>query len=231
MPDEVCIAVLAELPDISTLMTAMLVSKQFSRCAASACSTIITREIGVLSSDALAALQSAKLKSTFQTPGSPSNRAAIAAFSRKYIAKRAEIPITMSLQDARHLARLEKCVSYFARRFEKAAYRMLYKETVALAGKPIPAQPTISTAERTRFRRMFYLFETYCNLYKEPRYIRWSLRHRRDQSENFFDHLAPWEKEQFASVVEFLAFDVVEPRKSSGVPPPLPPPRKPVHVF
>lgn len=214
LPDEIWVGILSELRSMDSLRSAMGVSKQLQRCASSACLPLIKNTIGPALPQAIAAVESRRLMARLVGCGDLTRRASISQWCLQHVVRRPAIPTKLSMRDAWRLEQLDRAASYFARRFLRAAYRRLYKETVALPGPAVPLEREATAADIARTKRMFYHFETYVNLYREPVQVRFNTNLLRDQRVNFFDHLAPWEKEQFASVVEFLAADIVEPCES-----------------
>jgi hypothetical protein len=216
IPDDIWIAVLSWLPDYESLSAATIVSHQLRDCAAIACRQVMLNQIGYdVFPEAIMASESTKVKSY--------DPIRIAKFSNIFVKRRVDIDRPLALRDALRMSTLHRSVSHFVERFSNVAMRRLYEEcakfnenpTLRLTPKP-PSQYselfTASAAERARFARSFYYFETYCNLFKEPNHIRYLPSAWNVQREQFFQHLTPWEREQFAAVKDYLAAAVLEPR-------------------
>ena len=103
----------------------------------------------------------------------------------------------LSLRNALRLSEMHDHVHFFANRF--ATYALSQHP---VAGVPRLSPVPISPNELCRIERTFYRFQLYCNL------IAWrkqGLSNRCQISSVISDGFAPWENEQLACVMEYLA--------------------------
>jgi hypothetical protein len=218
MPNELWTRILCFLPDVRSLVRVSLVSKQLHACTDMALIRVLQNEIGPdVFPEALAALESSKVGTTdpkiflFGTE----IPATLTSFSRCYMARRASIPIRLSVQDIKSMLTLHRSVTYLANKFITSAMTNLYWESQHWL-QPQSQAPLIpiSSLEFARFQRTLYRFEMYCNIWKEPKEILFFKRAIACQIENFFRWLTPWELEQLVSLKDFLTAEIIRPRES-----------------
>ena len=219
MPNELWTRILSYLPNIRSLLRVSLVSKQLHACADVALVLVLQNEVGPdLFPEALAALESSKVGPTDPKVflfGTEIPRA-LSSFSSSYLARRASLPVRLSIQDIKSMLTLHRSVKHLARKFISFAMNNLYWESRHWL-EPVSQAPLIpvSSLEVARFKRTLYRFEVYCNLWKEPKEILFFKQAISCQIENFFRWLTPWELEQIVSLKDFLTAEIIRPRKPS----------------
>jgi hypothetical protein len=199
LPVEIFVAILSMLDDLPSLLSAILAARAFNNAFLERKMTILSRvlvkRVGVdIIFDALAAI---KAEAAAKTRVFPFTSEGIQAFCAEHFRIGRPVPPFNDLGKATAVARLSATVKAFTARFA---------QWVAAASPE--GMSTLTATERARVERAFYLFETFCSLFRS--------RHRRSAESvgrfYFFSTFCPWELEQLGCIHDFL-FHQVQPGK------------------
>jgi len=203
LPVELLSAVLSMLDDLPSLLSAILASRAFNNAfheeKLAILSRVLVRYVGP---DAIsAALAAIEADAAAKTHVSSWTAEDIQAFCTEHLENRAPVPPFNALGKVIAVAKLSAAVKAFTKRFAQSV----------VDTSPTTEMSTLTAAERVRVERAFYLFETFCALFRNT--------HRNSSVlvgiDNFFSIFCPWELEQLGCIHDFL-FHQVQP----GRPPP-----------
>ena len=195
LPFEVVQAIMSALPDVCSLrsmaQSSSFMYQAFSDAENRLTSSVLSNAIGLdILPEAVAALESSQLE--------PWTRQRIQEFLSQHFRVRRAPPQRYTLSKALQISKLYSHIDYFVADF---AHKTLVKSPTA-AHRAWP-----SPHERVRIARTFYRFETYCNLFRNPKRNLFTIE---EQREIFFGCFSPWENEQLACVHDYL-FRAVSP--------------------
>lgn len=203
LPVELVQEILAALPDVESLVSAVLTGPclylSFLGAECYITKEVLLRQIDPdLLHDAVAELSSRRTPWTEQETGD---------FLAQYFA-RDKRPfhslLKWKLSQALPLIRLHHVIDFFLNDLTSPI----------LAGNPMSKKPVkpcstlpLSCSEKNRITLNFYRFQIYCNLFRG----RWGNKnpidppiHSIDQKEKYFQHFAPWENEQLCCIHDYL---------------------------
>ncbi|KAI0876893.1 hypothetical protein GGS24DRAFT_498331 [Hypoxylon argillaceum] len=194
-PTEIVCMILSALPDVASLLAAVLSCPRFYAALlgdeASVTSRVVLNQIDVsVLPEATAAWESSQLR---PRNNDGQNKKAIMDFVARNIRQRQTTPKSWSLKEALRLGRLYSCVEQWAKKFA---------EKTLASNAASRALPGATDMEIFRIQRALYRFEIYCYLFRETPelpFISSSLR-----NSLFFAHFAPWENEQLGCIYHFL---------------------------
>jgi len=141
-------------------------------------------------------------------------------FIDRYLRQRDTATWRVTLAEARWITHFQQIVDYFSNAHLSFALRHLKGEMPRRSAwsnvVPWSADPTISpisTTEYARSARSFYLFETYRNLFRHySNFVRIPASSSlATMQTHFFNSFSPWEIEQLATAMNYLAFSVIAP--------------------
>ena len=206
LPVEMFGAILSMLDDLPSLLSTILTTRAFNSAFLEGKHTILSRvlikHVGAdIIFDALAAIEA---EATATTRASLFTSEGIQAFCAEHFRIGRPVPPFNDLGKAIAVAKLSATVKAFTARFAQW-----------VAATSPEGMSTLTVTERARVERAFYLFETFCNLFRN--------RHRRSGESvgrfHFFSTFCPWELEQLGCIHDFL-FQQVQSGKCI---PPTPP--------
>lgn len=196
LPFDMIQAVLCFIPDIPSLRavisTCTTLHRAFHNVERLVTERVLSNQMGSeLLREAYMVLESSRLKSCW------SKKAVKDFVERQKVIITTDIRRPWTLTGGIYVDKIYQHVQYFAADFASSAVSEVFQLT-------INAPPPPSASEMHRMKRTFFLFELYCNLfrnYKTPNETRFSPE---GQRELFLKQFPPWEVEQLVCVRDYL---------------------------
>ena len=198
--------ILALLPDIGTLRTAVLSCPAFFHAfrysEGPIMNSVLLGEIGsAVFPEAVIALEASSIRH-----GKPTVQERANSVSQKQLLRREQVQWIWTPADALAASKVHFYVHSFATKFASAAL----SRVPSCSGLQLEHSPS-TQQELERIERALYRFEIYCNLFPPSRSMESEIASGDSaamQYEAFFSRFAPWENEQLACIYDFLVREV-----------------------
>ncbi|KAH6673485.1 hypothetical protein B0J14DRAFT_49773 [Halenospora varia] len=202
LPAETLQTIMIELADASALPSLLqsspILYQTFKSSEATIVNKLLIKQFGPdMLTHALAAFRSFTLN--------PQNTQDIKSFTDNYYTKNPSIPRIKNLFEAINISKGHLYIQHFTSKFITTALskqgQTRYNTT------PIPY--ALSSTEITRIERSFYIFETYCNLFRSNENLDVpSFLSDEEQHDLIFSKFAPWEANQIGCIYTFLQTEI-----------------------